>query len=92
MNQEKIHERQGNHNHDGRHSTQRRLDSAIASLKAWKAEGEQRLGEVIRYPINLKADNERRQRIAGHETGNIDEIPESEEIVLFDIKSQNITI
>ena len=34
-----------------------------------KLEIKQRLREVFRYPINLRADNERRQRIAEHETG-----------------------
>lgn len=46
----------------------------------------QRLKEVFRYPVNLKADSQRRQRINAHEQGHfIDEIPQDEEIVLFEL-------
>lgn len=65
--------KQGEH-HFGRHSVQMAKDAVNARFKAWVDEVElprvKGLREVFRYPINLRADNERRQRIAGHDQGH----------------------
>ena len=76
MSQEKYIEgrKQGEH-HFGRHSVRMRLDASMASLKAWSGEAElprvRGLGEIFRYPVNLRADSQRRQRIAAHDRGKM---------------------